>query len=66
MGEKILEFTSEKKKLSKINGALFEPVDLAIKDIVRNDLERLIHFQLFMCLKKGRTKFLGSADFSIA
>jgi len=65
MGEKIEEYKSEKKKMNKNTGATFRPVDIAVKDIVRNDLERLIHVEVYMGKKRGKVKLIGTADFSI-
>ena len=64
LGETIEVYTSEKKKNGK-EGAVFKELDLPIKEIVRNDLDRQMRMEVLVLKKRGAPQLLGECDFSI-
>jgi hypothetical protein len=65
LGEFVLVHTSEKRRNNRKAGTLFDEVELPVKEIVRNDLDRLMRLEVYQCRKRGPDVLLGETDFSI-
>lgn len=65
LGEFVPLFTGEKKKNDRINGTFWDAQDFMMRDICRNDDNRLLRVEIFETLKKGNNKSLGSVELTI-
>lgn len=57
-------YSSEKRR-NNMDGASFNECEFAVKELVRNDLERLIKLEVYSCKKRGLVELLGEVNFSL-
>ena len=64
LGEFVLMYTSEKRR-NNPDGALFKECEFPVKELVRNDLERLIKLEVYSCKKRGLNELIGEVNITI-
>ena len=64
LGEFVLMYTSEKRR-NNPDGALFKECEFPVKELVRNDLERLIKLEVYSCKKRGINELIGEVNITI-
>jgi hypothetical protein len=65
LGEFVHCYQSEKRKNHLENGMHWKPKDFALKELVRNDLTRLLKIEIYLFNKRGEDQLLGKAEFCL-
>jgi hypothetical protein len=65
LGEFVPIYTSEKRKNDRLNGIIWKENDFPMKDLCRNDDNRLLKVEIFESMKNLNHRLLGGAEFAL-
>lgn len=66
LGEFVPIFSTPKTKYTKAEqGVTFSDIHMPIKDICRNDRDRMLRFEIYKITKRGGQQYLGCAEMSV-